>query len=62
MVGTEFPFESYAHCMDSADTPKTLALERKYYHEINICCQLNEIYKIARSMVQIGFPEGINGN
>jgi hypothetical protein len=24
MIGTEFPFESYAHCMDSADTPKTL--------------------------------------
>lgn len=30
MVGTEFPLESYTHCMDSADTPKTLALGRKY--------------------------------
>lgn len=30
MVGTLLPLESYEHCIDSVETPKTVALQQKF--------------------------------
>jgi hypothetical protein len=38
IVGTLFPLASYEHCIDFADTPKTLALYNK-----RIVCQTSQI-------------------
>lgn len=35
IVGTEFPLPSYVHCIDSAETPKTLALKKTKENELD---------------------------